>query len=194
MTMTPLSALPAPAARLAVIIALRSHQPRDDAERRDCARLIEAIDQGQNVWDPSAPLHITGSALVLHPGGKHVLLHLHTKLGRWFQLGGHPEAGEVEPAAIALREAIEESGIPDLAFHPDPTSSTIFQVTIMPIPASKSMGVHEHADVRFVLSSRNVELPDERFRWCTLDGARSLRVDTVLFAAIDRVLSQVGRT
>ncbi|MFY0311407.1 hypothetical protein ACFMBG_16070 [Leisingera sp. D0M16] len=33
--------------------------------------------------------HVTGSAFVMSPDMKSVLLTHHRKLGRWFQLGGH---------------------------------------------------------------------------------------------------------
>ena len=40
-----------------------------------------------------------------------VLLHKHKKLGRWFPCGGHIEADEL-PDEAALREVLEESGVP----------------------------------------------------------------------------------
>ena len=45
----------------------------------------------------------------------------HTKLDRWFQLGGHCD-GEANVLAVALKEAQEESGIMDIA----PVSFEIF--------------------------------------------------------------------
>ena len=40
-----------------------------------------------------------------------VLLHEHPKLGRWLPCGGHVEPGEL-PDEAALREVLEESGVP----------------------------------------------------------------------------------
>ncbi|RMI35110.1 NUDIX hydrolase [Nocardia stercoris] len=65
-----------------------------------------------------APGHITASAVVFSPDEKEVLLTLHPKVGRWIQLGGHCEESDETVVAAALREATEESGIPDLVVVP----------------------------------------------------------------------------
>lgn len=54
--------------------------------------------------------HLTGSALVVDAAGERTLLMLHRKLGRWFQPGGHAD-GDANLAAVALREAAEETGL-----------------------------------------------------------------------------------
>lgn len=59
------------------------------------------------------PGHLTGSALVVDPVSRRVLLLLHAKVGRWLQPGGHAD-GDGDLAHVALREATEETGIEDL--------------------------------------------------------------------------------
>ena len=63
------------------------------------------------------PGHITTSAIVLSPDRTQTLLIDHVTIGRWLQPGGH-----YEPAAFfhlsAMREAIEETGVPNLRLHP----------------------------------------------------------------------------
>ncbi|MFZ3472752.1 NUDIX hydrolase [Streptomyces sp. 4.24] len=63
------------------------------------------------VYKPCQAGHITGSALVIDPERERVLLTLHKKLGMWLQMGGHCEPGDSALAGVALREAVEESGI-----------------------------------------------------------------------------------
>jgi 8-oxo-dGTP pyrophosphatase MutT (NUDIX family) len=58
--------------------------------------------------------HLTGSALIVDPAGKRVLLTLHRKLRMWLQTGGHCEPGDATLAAVAMREGAEESGIAGL--------------------------------------------------------------------------------
>lgn len=61
----------------------------------------------------SREAHLTGSGLVVDASATRTLLLLHRKLGRWFQPGGHAD-GDTNLAAVALREATEETGIEGL--------------------------------------------------------------------------------
>ena len=54
--------------------------------------------------------HVTGSAWLVSPDGKKVLLTHHKKLGRWLQLGGHAD-GESDVLLVSQRETEEESGL-----------------------------------------------------------------------------------
>ncbi|MGL5830064.1 MAG: NUDIX domain-containing protein [Angustibacter sp.] len=60
------------------------------------------------------PTHFTASCFVLDPDRTHIALTLHRKAGLWLQFGGHLEERDASPAAAALREAREESGLTDL--------------------------------------------------------------------------------
>ena len=53
-------------------------------------------------------IDFTASVLIVRDGA--VLLHMHKKLGRWLQPGGHIELQE-DPNEAALREAQEETGL-----------------------------------------------------------------------------------
>ena len=53
--------------------------------------------------------HLTATAFVVWEG--RTLLTWHRKLGMWLPPGGHVEADE-DPAQAAVREALEESGLP----------------------------------------------------------------------------------
>ncbi|GAB2884469.1 NUDIX hydrolase [Nocardioides pacificus] len=97
----------------------------------------------------SYPDHITASTLVVSADGTHVLLTLHAKARRWFQLGGHCEDGDATLAGAALREATEESGIDDLALDPVPV-----QLSEHAVPFCDARGGVHHLDVRFVAVAR----------------------------------------
>ncbi len=125
---------------------------RPDACRRSCA-----------------PGHLTASALVLDAAGDHLLLTLHPRLGRWVQLGGHCEDGDLTLAGAALREAVEESGIPGLEIDPSPLHLAVHPITC-------SLGVPtRHLDVRFLVRApagarpvRSAESDD--LRWFRRDA------------------------
>jgi 8-oxo-dGTP pyrophosphatase MutT (NUDIX family) len=70
------------------------------------------------MWKACRNGHITASALVIDPAGGRVLLTLHRKLRMWLQMGGHCEPQDTTLPGAALREAMEESGIPGLTLLP----------------------------------------------------------------------------
>ncbi len=94
------------------------------------------------------PDHLTASTLVLSADRTRVLLTLHAKAHRWFQLGGHCEDGDATLAGAALREATEESGLAGaLVLDPVPLELSEHAVAFCG-PADEAV-VH-HLDVRFV--------------------------------------------
>ena len=91
--------------------------------------------------------HITGSAWLVNGAGTHVLLTHHKKLKMWLQLGGHSD-GDPNTAAVALREAREESGLKVKLL-----TDALFDVDVHPIPARKNDPEHHHYDVRFIMQT-----------------------------------------
>ena len=89
--------------------------------------------------------HFTASAWLVSGDGQRVLLTHHRKLGRWLQLGGHAD-GDRDLAAVALKEAGEESGLTGLSVDP-----AIFDLDRHTIPEHNGVPTHWHYDLRFVV-------------------------------------------
>ncbi|MGI5273685.1 NUDIX hydrolase [Nonomuraea sp. CA-218870] len=79
-----------------------------------------------------APGHLTATTAVLSHDGARVLLTLHPKAGMWLPMGGHCEPSDTTLAGVALREAVEESGIADLTLLPGPLALDRHQVWCHP--------------------------------------------------------------
>ncbi|HLM64179.1 MAG TPA: NUDIX domain-containing protein [Acidimicrobiales bacterium] len=170
---------------------LDAHTPTPGAEAADVARIRAAVASG-DPWSRTRPLHVTGSAIVVHPPTRRVLLRWHDRMGSWLQVGGHADAGETDPLAIARREAEEETGLGDLVPWPDRVRPGLVHVVVVPVPASATEPAHEHADLRFVLATAR---PDEvtpetataRLRWLAMPEAFDLVVEENLRTTLTRV-------
>jgi 8-oxo-dGTP pyrophosphatase MutT (NUDIX family) len=97
--------------------------------------------------------HFTGSAFVVSADGERALLLHHAKLGKWLQPGGHAD-GDFDLAAVALREAQEETGLGGLVVE-----GGIFDLDRHAIPARGAEPEHLHWDVRYVLRCTGGEAP-----------------------------------
>jgi 8-oxo-dGTP pyrophosphatase MutT (NUDIX family) len=158
-----------------LIEILDGFQPRSAEEANDVERIRQLASQG-DPWPRSLPLHVTGSAVVVHPPTRRVLLRWHQRMQAWLQVGGHGDAGETDPYEVALREAHEETGLHDLTPWPSAGQPTLVQIAIVPVPASKREPAHEHADFRYGLATAAPDLatpesPSALLRWLDLDDA-----------------------
>jgi 8-oxo-dGTP pyrophosphatase MutT (NUDIX family) len=134
----------------------------------------------EDPWSRASLRHVTGSALVVHPPTRRVLLRWHERYSLWNHVGGHADDGEQDPYVTALREAVEETGLRDLRPWPG-TEPEIVLVETVPVPASEAKGepAHEHVDVCYLLATDDPdaiveEHDDAALRWLTLAEAREL--------------------
>jgi 8-oxo-dGTP pyrophosphatase MutT (NUDIX family) len=146
-----------------------------DGQDVDRDRVLELLDEhGATLADrTTSPGHLTGSALVVDATGTRVVVLLHTKLRRWLQPGGHAD-GDLDLAAVALREATEETGIDGLRVLLPAVDLDLHEVD-----HGDALGRHLHLDLRFVVlappdaviegNHESLEL-----RWVTLDELEEL--------------------
>src|SRR5258708_16656149 len=99
---------------------LGRYRPSARAEATDGERVRALTGRAGDPWLRLIPLHLTASALIVHPDTGRVLLRWHQRQQAWLQVGGHADPGESDPLAIALRAAAEETALTDLAPRPAP--------------------------------------------------------------------------
>jgi 8-oxo-dGTP pyrophosphatase MutT (NUDIX family) len=138
--------------------------------------------------------HLTGSAWVVDAARERTLLTHHAKLGIWVQLGGHAD-GDWDIAAVAMREAREESGLTRLRL----VTAEIFDVDRHWIPERKGEAGHWHYDVRFLIEA-DVGEPlvitreSKELRWVELARMREFSVEESMLRMVRKTPQpHVGR-
>lgn len=172
-----------------VIKALAAYTARDAVEAADLARILDMLDRSGDPWSRATPLHLTGSAVIVHPTTRRVLLRWHERQQAWLQVGGHADPGEGDPLEVARREGAEETGLTDLVPWPD---GSLLHVVIVPVPAKGDDPAHEHADLRYVLATDNPdsarpERPEAPVRWFSLPEAAETTSEANLRRTLVRV-------
>ncbi|MBO0931284.1 NUDIX hydrolase [Fibrella aquatilis] len=161
--------------RRPLLTLLRQHTPADANEAAMTAQTIAFVEANPDCFERSlAQGHVTSSAWITSPDGLRVVLIHHRKLDRWFQPGGHAD-GDPDVAAVALREAQEETGLPDLKL----VNAAVFDVDVHHIPARGDVAAHLHYDIRFRLKSDEKIIVGENsevkeIRWLNLDESEVL--------------------
>jgi 8-oxo-dGTP pyrophosphatase MutT (NUDIX family) len=175
-------------AREPVRSMLRRYRPEGETEAADVKRTRALAQTADDPWLRSTPLHITASALIVHPASGRVLLRWHQRQQAWLQVGGHGDPGESDPLAIALREAAEETGLADLVPWPD---GQLRHVAIVGVPEGNHEPAHEHADLRFVLATQDPdaarpENPGAPLRWLSAEVASQATAEDNLRETLSR--------
>jgi 8-oxo-dGTP pyrophosphatase MutT (NUDIX family) len=126
------------------LVRRRGQDPVDEREARSVDIFLIELARLERPFDEHADaVHVTASVLIT--GARGVILLKHKKLGIWVQPGGHIDDGET-PAQAAVREAVEETGLPVTLLEPEAV-----QVDVHPGPRG-----HTHLDLRFLCTA-----PDE---------------------------------
>jgi 8-oxo-dGTP pyrophosphatase MutT (NUDIX family) len=152
--------------------------------------LAHCAEHPDAMWKQGPPAHLTASALVFNASLDKVLLTLHAKAGMWLQFGGHFEPGDTSVLAAATREAREESGIGELALHPE-----LIHLDRHALLAAGFGRCREHLDLRYAGVADDEDayaVSDESLdvAWWPVDGLPHASADEIgpLADAARRVL------
>ena len=151
-----------------------AHVATSPREMSAQARFLRELARLADPYDEHADLtHVTASAIVV--GQRGTVLHLHKRLGRWMQPGGHIDPGEQPPDA-AVREATEELGLH--VAHPSGGPRLIH------LDVHEAALGHTHLDLRYLLIGAADDPhppPDEspEARWFDWDEAAAMADDAL---------------
>jgi 8-oxo-dGTP pyrophosphatase MutT (NUDIX family) len=164
------SALEASADLAVAVDTIAGFEPREHAQVEAQRQVLEFAATHPDALHRSCHEgHLTGSTWVVDHTGTRGLVLMHAKVGRWLQPGGHAD-GDARLAAVALREAGEETGIEGLEVWSRPVDIDVHLF----VNRKGTEPDHLHLDVRFLVRAPSGALvrgnhESEGLRWIGAD-------------------------
>lgn len=136
-----------------LIQAIQNYRPWNDQEAADKALMLKflAADSDFSRRD-NLIAHLTASAWVVNPERDKVLMAYHNLYNSWAWLGGHAD-GNYDLAAVAIKEAREESGLTEVML----VSNDILSLEILTVNGHEKKGnyvpSHLHLNCTYLLEA-----------------------------------------
>ena len=136
-----------------LIQQIQHYQPYNEQETADKALMLKLLTEDADLSRRDHLLyHLTASAWVVNPERNKVLMAYHNLYNSWAWLGGHAD-GTFDLAAVAIKEAREESGLTDVKL----VSDNILSLEILTVNGHKKKGAyvpsHLHLNCTYLLEA-----------------------------------------
>ena len=160
-----------------LIEAIEKYKPFNEQEEKDKQLILYCLKNNNNSFlRENIVAHVTASAWIVNSDKTKVLMAYHNIYNSWSWLGGHAD-GEEDLLKVALKEAMEESGITKVK----PVTEEIYSLEVLTVDGHIKKGQyvssHLHLNITYLLEAdENQTLtikPDENkgVRWFTLSDA-----------------------
>ena len=132
---------------------VNAYVPFNEQEANDKKLLLQWLRSGKDIYTRSnQTAHLTASAWVVSPDRKQVIMGFHKLYNSWAWLAGHAD-GERDLLAVAKREALEESGLPEVTI----LSPNILSLEILTVDGHEKRGAyvpsHLHLNATFLFEA-----------------------------------------
>ena len=132
---------------------LEQYRPFNEQEERDRDILLRCLrEEGDIFTRDNAMAHMTASAWVVNRERTKVLMAYHNIYHSWSWLGGHAD-GDRDLLRVAVREAVEESGLSDIR----PVTDSIYSIEVLTVDGHVKRGAyvasHLHLNVTYLLEA-----------------------------------------
>ena len=136
-----------------LIQKIKEFQPYNEQEAMDKATLLNLLAENADISRRENLIaHLTASAWVVNPERNKVLMAYHNLYNSWAWLGGHAD-GDYDLAAVAKKEAREESGLQEVRL----VSEDILSLEVLTVDGHEKKGTyvpsHLHLNCTYLLEA-----------------------------------------
>ena len=136
-----------------LIRKIQDFQPCNEQEAADKTLLLNLLAEDRDISRrENLAFHLTASAWVVDPDRSRVLMAYHNLFDSWAWLGGHAD-GDYDLAAVAQKEAMEESGLRDVRLVSDDILSLEILTVDGHVKKGKYVPGHLHLNCTFLLEA-----------------------------------------
>ena len=162
---------------MSLLKQLKAYVPYNEQETNDKEVMIKLLEKESDIFTRENEVaHFTASSWLVNKEHTKVLMIYHNIYHSWSWTGGHAD-GETDLLAVAMREAMEETGVKTIT----PVSEDIFSIEILTVDGhikrGKYVPSHLHLNVTYLLEADEAEVlhikQDENsgVAWFTLEEA-----------------------
>ena len=162
---------------MSLLKQLKAYVPYNEQEANDKEVMIKLLEKESDIFTRENEVaHFTASSWLVNKEHTKVLMIYHNIYHSWSWTGGHAD-GDTDSLAVAMREAMEETGVKTIT----PVSEDIFSIEILTVDGhikrGKYVPSHLHLNVTYLLEADEAEVlhikQDENsgVAWFTLEEA-----------------------